>query len=285
MPTSYAKPAREPVYFPNLNAIRFVAAFLVFLGHLDWAKHNAIGSNQPYSDFTLNNGLLGVNLFFTLSGFLITSLLLKEHDECGIINVRHFYVRRILRIWPLYYFTVLLSFAILPNFISIPSFEPTFDGAHYWSKLVLFLTLLPNVSLVTYPLVSFGSQLWTVGVEEQFYIVWPWITKAFVRNLLPALLAVVLSIVAARVFIHWQLSLHPSYELEITAKLLHNMRFQCMAFGAIGAWLVHSRCHAVLVVIFHKGVQLLVLLTTVMLHACPGSLLRKRPAEVPGVSS
>ena len=88
----------DKVYFPNLNGLRFFAAFLVILGHQELMKEYYLGV-EPY--FLLKNpdsGQLGVILFFVLSGFLITYLLLMEEAKTKTISIKYFYVRRILRI-------------------------------------------------------------------------------------------------------------------------------------------------------------------------------------------
>lgn len=274
---------RERIYFPNLNALRFIAAFLVFLNHLAWTKDIAGLSRLPHSAFTINNGVLGVNLFFTLSGFLITYLLLAEQKKSSTINIRQFYCRRILRIWPLYYLTVLLSFAILPFFVSIPGFVPVLSGANYWPKLGLFLGLMPNVAYAAYPLVSFGSQLWTVGVEEQFYVMWPWLVRTFIRNLIPALVTVVIFIVIARIVIDRQYVMHPNQIREIVLHFIHSLRIQCMAFGAIGAWLVHRGHHVILDFIFLKWVQIMILVGTIAIHVTSSTHLGGYQSEVAAV--
>ena len=98
------------VYFPNLNGLRFIAAFLVILSHLEWIKMTEGMENYASAPFIKNLGSLGVSLFFVLSGFLISYLLLQEKKDTGDISIKNFYVRRILRIWPLYYITVILAF-------------------------------------------------------------------------------------------------------------------------------------------------------------------------------
>ena len=108
---------REKVYFPNLDALRFFAFMFVYLRHGfgDVVKPIELGH------FILNllkNGLndsgdIGVSFFFVLSGFLITYLILKEIEVTGKIDVRAFYIRRCLRIWPLYFVVVGVGFALL----------------------------------------------------------------------------------------------------------------------------------------------------------------------------
>src|SRR5262245_23508948 len=106
---------KEKIYFPNLNGLRFIAAFLVIIHHLEQFKLTFKMDNYWNVPFIEPIGRLGVVLFFVLSGFLITYLLLAEENIKGGISIKSFYVRRILRIWPLYFLIVLLGLWILPN--------------------------------------------------------------------------------------------------------------------------------------------------------------------------
>ena len=97
------------IYFPNLNGIRFIAAFAVILHHLEQFKYLLGYKNNWENPIIHQIGPLGVILFFVLSGFLITYLLLVEEKQTKTISIKSFYMRRILRIWPLYYLIILLN--------------------------------------------------------------------------------------------------------------------------------------------------------------------------------
>lgn len=113
---------------------------------------------------------MGVSFFFTLSGFLITYLLLKEKEYTNTIHVRSFYVRRILRIWPLYYFCVFFGFVIFPMLKQALGQVP---DEH--ANIVLCALFLNNFDILKNGMPdSFVLQvLWSVAIEEQFYLVWP----------------------------------------------------------------------------------------------------------------
>ncbi len=166
------------IYFPNLNGIRFIAAFLVIIHHIEQIK-NLFGLESKWTNPAINLiGPLGVILFFVLSGFLITYLLLVEEKEMKGISIKSFYIRRILRIWPLYYLIIVLSFFLIPQ-ISFLNLTGWSDHIYndFFLKLVLFVFFLPNLALVLFPPVAYASQTWSVGVEEQFYLIWPILIK------------------------------------------------------------------------------------------------------------
>jgi len=112
-------------------------------------------------------------MFFALSAYLLTTLLLREKEQRGTIDVRKFYMRRILRIWPLYFFVI--SLALLAS-----RFDPTekMDLFHVF----LFAVFLGRVAMAYYgPIPTFAAPLWSVSVEEQFYLVWPWVVRRSTR--------------------------------------------------------------------------------------------------------
>jgi peptidoglycan/LPS O-acetylase OafA/YrhL len=112
-------------------------------------------------------GNYGVSLFFAISGFLITSLLLRERLRSGRIDLRGFYVRRTLRIFPLYFGTLAL-YAVLVLVLE----RNTVAGRAFWSNLPYFLTYTSNlfVELEDRTIFYFA---WSLATEEQFYLIWP----------------------------------------------------------------------------------------------------------------
>lgn len=113
-------------------------------------------------------------MFFVLSGFLITFLILKEIELRGSLNVKAFYIRRFLRIWPLYYAVLLFAFFIYPFLISFVHPAPDVFGERQW----YYYTFLSNFDLINITKDGLpGSFLtgvtWSVAVEEQFYLIWP----------------------------------------------------------------------------------------------------------------
>lgn len=251
------------VYFPNLNGLRFIAALLVVIHHSEQFKYIFKFDNYWNVRSIRNVGQLGVILFFVLSGFLITYLLLKEKNDAGTISIKHFYFRRILRIWPLYYLIMILAFFILPYFslFSIPGFTESFN-ADYWSIFILFLLFLPNVALVMYSPVPFASQSWSVGVEEQFYLLWPWIIKKSKKPL-----NLLFAIIFFSLIIYWVLSfMHKNSSDYLVSQLFRfweHFNIDCMAIGGIAAWILFNKKEKILLFFYNKYLQIIVYLLTV----------------------
>lgn len=164
------------IYFPNLNGLRFIGALLVLLSHIEYVKE-CFGLPNLYSDYRFALlGKLGVHLFFVLSGFLITSLLLHEQKQNEKISIKKFYLRRIIKIWPLYFVVILLGFYILPGlkWFQVPTLSEHVQE-NFSIKLLYNISFLPNVAIVLYPFMPLSFQLWSIGLEEQYYLVIPWI--------------------------------------------------------------------------------------------------------------
>lgn len=152
-------------YYPELDGLRFIAFMLVFI-------HNANPILQgtfleKFSEYSW----FGVDLFFCLSAFLITKLLVTEHEQTGKINIRNFYVRRALRIWPAYFAFILFSISVTQN-------------NQGWSTNLLtraagLATFTDNFvsAVLGLNFISYSVQLWTISFEEQYYALFPWITK------------------------------------------------------------------------------------------------------------
>src|SRR5260221_4805843 len=172
----------ERFYRPELDVLRFFAFLGVFIFHtaprtMDF--YTAAGYPHWLSRLLIpmfGAGAYGVDLFVELSAFLITSLLLREGAATGILDLRGFYLRRILRIWPLY--LAFVAFAAVVAAL-IPE-------QHLPMRYVVGYSLLAgNWIYVFYGLPqSFAIPLWTVSIEEQFYLAWPLaLRKASIRTM------------------------------------------------------------------------------------------------------
>lgn len=171
-------PVDQSIYYPSLDGLRFFAFFIVFLHH---SLLNLQSNNFLINYFLViiqKNGWVGVDLFFVLSGFLITNLLLKEREKFGSFSLKNFWIRRALRIWPLYYLALLVGFFLIP-FIFHNLFGQDFSNPQYQleinKSLPYYLFFLGNwvVSLKGYSNFTNISHLWTISLEEQFYFIWP----------------------------------------------------------------------------------------------------------------
>jgi peptidoglycan/LPS O-acetylase OafA/YrhL len=157
---------------PRLDGVRGIAILLVLVYHL--TLYGGMAPNGPFLDrlwrtWTLPLGL-GVDLFFVLSGFLITGILLDTKD--GPDYFRNFYARRFLRIFPLYYATLAATFLLIP--------AVRLDAVWYWTYLINY-----RFADVGWPRVAYLGHFWTLAVEEQFYLVWPALVFFVPRRVLP----------------------------------------------------------------------------------------------------
>jgi peptidoglycan/LPS O-acetylase OafA/YrhL len=150
---------RDKIFFPNLNGVRAIAAFMVVISHIELTKREF---HYPMAQFfhILGMGSIGVSIFFSLSGFLITYLLLEEKKYFNKVDFKDFYVRRILRIWPLYFLVIIVGFFIYPGIVSV-------------KPLLLSVFFLPNIAFTLSLLPAIFDPIWSVGIEEQFYIFHP----------------------------------------------------------------------------------------------------------------
>jgi peptidoglycan/LPS O-acetylase OafA/YrhL len=169
---------KKPEYFPVLDSMRFVACVCVFLSHSIAFFPSEAGS-LAFGRLFENAGYYGVIFFYSLSGFLITYLLVEEKTRTGTIAVRQFYVRRALRIWPLYYLMVGLSFFVLRYLLPQANWH---DMLHPPLSLLLFILFLPNIAAVLGFYAPTCFHLYTIGYEEQFYLVWPLLVRKSSRR-------------------------------------------------------------------------------------------------------
>jgi len=252
------------IYLPSLNGVRFIAAAAVIIHHIEQIKFIHKIPNHFHDPCINDLGRLGVILFFVLSGFLITYLLLHE-KKAGGISVGNFYIRRVLRIWPLYYLVVLAGLFILPM---IPSFTmPEYSGRlhqDFLTKTLLFLFFAPNVALCAFPFVPYIAQAWSVGTEEQFYFIWPWLMKK-ARNTFFMLIAVMAVYAGAKGSVWLFKHMVKNSSLNFISDFLSSIPIDCMAIGGLAALALFRRRHGILRFIFDRRVQALVYIVTFFL--------------------
>jgi peptidoglycan/LPS O-acetylase OafA/YrhL len=231
----------QKIYFKGFNEIRAIAALSVLLHHIELYK-NRMGIPTLYDTYlkTFVNflGENGVSVFFALSGFLITYLLLAEKESGKKINIKKFYIRRVLRIWPVYYIVVIIGFVLIPYLSGLIFFE---DQIYYnslasqlnWAgNLFLFLLFFSNLAMHLYPKVAGASQSWSVSVEEQFYVIWPWIVR-FTKEKLPYVLIII--IIGYKLLAENFRYIEP-YCGKVFKYWFYTFKVQFLATGALGAY-------------------------------------------------
>lgn len=228
-------------FFNGLNELRAIAALGVVWHHIVQFKnlsqtHN-INDSSAF-DFLIGNlGKVSVNLFFVLSGFLITYLLLKEKNYNKEINIKKFYWRRMLRIWPLYYLILFISFLIIPFLATFSFFggsagleNLTFNYSQFGLKtLLLYLFFLPQFA----PIVLGASQSWSIGVEEQFYLVIPLVLTFFKPKYFLVFLVSLIALYFAITIVAYEI-----YGIKtLIGKIFDYLKIQYMTIGSIGGFL------------------------------------------------
>lgn len=226
---------------------------MVILHHFELSKD--IDKNTYFGEVAWEIGKLGVILFFVLSGFLITYLLLAERKETGKIVVKNFYVRRILRIWPLYFIIVLGALYV---FNSLPIFGVREGAAlvhdHFFLKNILYIFFLPNVAFAFRYWLPFANQTWSIGVEEQFYLVWPLLFKKG-WNILKVLFSIIAIYLIIKVGAYLYADFRPNYFSKNLYTLISISSFDSMAFGGIAAYLLFTDKKEILDWLFNKKIQ------------------------------
>ena len=218
-------------FFKGLNTLRFIAAFLVVMHHTETIrKKNGLPNLEWLGLF--RNGNNAVLFFFVLSGFLITYLLLKENKNTNTISIKTFYLKRVLRIWPLYFLLVLIGTLLLPFFLNlfhIPYNMPyTFSNSWYY-----FVFFVPGF-VTFYFGTHFLEPLWSIGVEEVFYLIWAPLFKWSKRRILYLLFSVLSIKLLLNIFFIL------FYKHNFLSYIVQYHSFEAMAVGGLGAYYVFN---------------------------------------------
>ncbi|WP_436516316.1 acyltransferase family protein [Ekhidna sp. To15] len=204
---------------PSLNGLRGISILMVVFSHLVYNNHLDI------YDFDLRwinlmfrplyDGQLGVNIFFVISGFLITKILIQENETEGRISIRKFYTKRILRIFPAYYF-LLFSYFILQS-LNLIYIDPK-----------AWLTAITYTEYFNHDLDILTGHAWTLSVEEHFYLLWPLAftrSKKFQKKLA---IFIIILVPLIRVFDHF-------YQISFIHHYSIFYRLDAIAFGCLVA--------------------------------------------------
>jgi peptidoglycan/LPS O-acetylase OafA/YrhL len=170
----------ERRHFRGVNALRFVAAFCVILYH---CTPEVRSKNLNAFGTIFHNLMFGVDFFFIISGFLITYLLIVEKNNFGKIYLKKFYLRRILRIFPLYYLIVIYTYWV-------------FKASHPHIDYASHFVFLGNFSLISHKGWSLTSlnPLWSICIEEHFYLIIPILVSLLPLRFLKYLFLVIICI-------------------------------------------------------------------------------------------
>ncbi len=253
------------VYFKNLDGLRFIAAAMVILQHTSEYKSYNADLNLP-NMFRRNFeglGSYGVTLFFVLSGFLIFFLLFTERKVTNTVNVKNFYIRRILRIWPLYLgFGILMILGIdylqgkLGNYIHTPALE-NFFYLFTFSINLQMLFAIPNKGII--------ELYWSVCIEEQFYLFAPWLVKKW-GNRIPYIIIGLIAIGLISKFIFYELQTRGHYDFNNINPLYFFTlcRLDNFGIGALAAYIYFNKTLYAKVERFvtNRIIQLIVILFT-----------------------
>jgi peptidoglycan/LPS O-acetylase OafA/YrhL len=209
-------------HFHSFDAFRFFSFLIVFIHHIP------IPENTFFHYFT-KSGAVGVVFFFVLSGFLITYILLQEKTIKKEISFKKFFLRRILRIWPLFYAMIL--FAFLTPYI-LDFFHISYSNEGYkpnWLMSTLFLENYKMIITDSFPNISPLRVMWSLCIEEHFYIIWGILISVIPFKKVPHL--IIISILFANI----SRIIYSVFGLA-TLDLFTNIDY--FAFGAIPAYIL-----------------------------------------------
>ena len=226
---------QDKIYFEHLDVVRFIAAFMIIILHsyeawCGWYGEVGILSGGTYKELTtqgkffdqfIRNLGVGVDIFFLISGFLITYILIEEKKRYKTIQIKNFIIRRTLRIWPLYLFII----GITPFLVSwLDSETPDYLANIFF---------IGNFEIIdsktwTYPFAHF----WSICIEEHFYLIWPFIILLVPNKKLLASFGILIFLsISFRLWTSYSME-HPWYTL-----FLHTLsRIDVLVIGAIGAY-------------------------------------------------
>jgi peptidoglycan/LPS O-acetylase OafA/YrhL len=208
----HPRPLAERFYHPELDVLRFFSFFLIFLHHSmphlpEFYTHMGVGATVASVLAALGaTGAYGVSIFFLLSSYLVTELLIRERTGTGRIDLKSFYIRRVLRIWPLYYAFLAFAWAL----------QWWIPGQHIgWRAGLAFALFVGNwwVFFVGFPS-SIIFHLWFISLQEQFYLFWPGTMRKLSERGIVLTAALMLAIASLT---RWYLAVRHTWESKLWA--------------------------------------------------------------------
>ena len=203
-----SKDSYKTKYFKELNSLRFIGFIGIFFGHVFFSNSPEIINSKIYS--TLFNygkilGFISIDSFFVLSSFLITWKALEEIKFTSKFQFKNFLIRRSLRIWPLYFLIVFIGFLL--EYLKSYYFLESEKLPSLWN----FILFILNYDIIEngYNFLFFMVFMWSISVEEQFYVFWAIIMKWFNKYLFGiSFLIIIISLIFRVYFINDSLSLN-----------------------------------------------------------------------------
>jgi len=225
--------ARETSHIAPLDGLRGIAVLLVIVFHFSWTFPLEGGIAKPLK-LLFWSGWIGVDLFFVLSGFLITRGLVADSEKPTGTRMKLFWMRRVLRIFPLYYIVLIAG-----TLVSIP-FGAELPAWSYW-------VYMQNYTLAFDKFFErWTAHFWSLAIEEQFYFVWPILALTVSRRkMIPTTIALIALCFLVRAGLAFKLHI---WDPETTIKFLYRATFtraDGLLLGALVAILQHEKDHPV----------------------------------------
>jgi peptidoglycan/LPS O-acetylase OafA/YrhL len=269
MVASGASPSRY--YRPELDVVRFLAFILVFvyheLPHDPDARIDYVLKGFAPVMYSISNACgFGLSLFFTLSAFLICELLVRERANTGTVAIKQFYIRRILRIWPLYYLGLALGIAVA----ILPGGYRTDIAYMGWFSIFMAGWYTSIHGVTSNPM----GPLWSISVEEQFYLFAPWIVKYLSRKALYGFCMLLVLVANA-----WLYYLGKIQASDTAVWYNSFVQFQCFAAGILLCLILRGRLPRLAA--WHR-LMLIAGAWCCWIYACYGLHARDADIENPG---
>lgn len=235
----------EVKYFHNLDYLRFFLSLIVVIYHIPPITFTVL-SIQLFDELAIfHRGSEAVFFFFTLSGFLITRFLIQEKNTEIDINLKMFYMRRVLRIWPVYFLVLCIGLTFYHYILPAVGIESK-SNYSIISAIILCFFFLSNVFQTMFHPGSILSILWSIGIEEQFYLFWPVLFKKItLKNILIVLF-----------FLYFIITLNNVIDPESTL-LKYRFLFDFMIIG--GIFSILEALHPAKILTFYKNIIVRVL--------------------------
>lgn len=267
-------PLKNAFHFKGLDGLRCIGTFIVLFHHIELGKNVFdIPSISKYYMET-GTGQASMTMFFVLSGFLIFYLLINERKKTGIVEVKNFYRKRISRIWPVYYILVLAVIFLFSNSNWFSSPTPPVHTGDYYNVVSLYLFHLPNFRIFFTSSFVLLIHLWSLGAEEQFYALSPWLIKKSTNYLKTFVFIIILKVgvklMVALAYRTLPISSESLMFLKQLEVFLFKFPIEAFAVGGIIAYLFIEKKEKVLNYLYQPYVQwiniLLLLLTVPLSH-------------------